>query len=145
MFEGSFINHNIVSIPNGAFNKEMAEKFIVSILNDRVQQMEQINFSVKKELQIENLKQTAGVDKDNSESINESSLIFENNEDSYTNMISYDWEKLFNNYTNSLEEDYLMEGIIFEEAVKYYREEISIDTAISECLNKINIIIAERN
>lgn len=140
LFEGTFIAQNIASIPKGASNKEMAEKFIQTILSEQAQEMQLEYFSVMKEVQFEYLKKTM---KENTNT--ESSKEFKNIANQTTDFLAFDWDDLINKYTNSVETDFLMEGIIYEQALKLYDDQISIETALSECMNKISIIIAERN
>lgn len=120
---------------------QIAKKFIHFILDDKVQETEEYFFSVKKDVQLNYLKTVLQHD----DEISESFGISEINTDSLDDFFTFDWNQLIINNSTSVELDYIMEQIIFEQATKLYTDEISIDVALSECMSKINIIIAERN
>jgi len=141
LFEGTVINTNIASIPTDASNKEIAKEFINTLLDDNVQGKNEDSFSIKKDVQYEYLK-TIMV---NNFDPNETTMVFDFNENYLDSFFTFDWDKLINSFSNSLERDYIMEGIIFDQATKLYLDEISIETAVASCMNKINIILFERN
>lgn len=140
LFKGNYINHNIASIPTDASNKEMAEKFIEFMLSEGIKD-NLYHFTVNKE----NHKQERIVMSEMEVEYDNTVPAYTPNKDRMKDYLDYDWEELINSFTIPVEEDNLMYGIILEQAIRLYSDEITIDEAVAECKKKITIIMAERN
>lgn len=139
LLDGVYMSKNIASIPVDAVNQENAKVFIQMLLEDEVgQSVNAINryFSVRK-----------GADAQSIENFLDGYVIEDaSNTDYVQDYLGYDWDSLMEGMEYSCEEDYIVKEIVYEEALQYYSnpsEDVSL--VVARIMNKLQIILAERN
>lgn len=139
LLDGVYMNKNIASIPTDAKNKMRAQDFILMLLEDEKGKESNVAnryFSVKK-----------GVDKETISDFLENNISETSTNTNYiSDYLAVNWEGLISDLKYSSEEDYILKDIVHKEALQFYESQSEdVDAVVLRIMNKLKLLIAERN
>lgn len=145
LLDGTYRNQNILAIPKDAKNKEMAQNFIEVSLDKGLGYRGMGVFSLKRGVEIEMLKKEYPADEEPMITP-ESEGTYVLNKNRNADMHAVDWESIIESLEYGCEEDYVLDKIV-ENGVMEYCESttLSIDEAMANIMNKLDLLFAERS
>lgn len=132
----NYINPLIASVPVNAKNKEMADQFIKILLSqDEIQSFSFEGFPVKKRMvlpvQEEKYNKITDEERDGLKFIE--------------NFLNFDWDGLLDSLDYACHKDTLVYDIIYDQAKEVYEDNIDVDSAVNNIMQRLNLLFAEKS